>query len=692
MSDDFNDLGLSSEEFLAEAEEIVEALNSDLMKLSEVGLTDASLMNSIFRSAHTLKGLSGMFGFDELTDLSHKLEDLLDKLRLGKVDFSQEVLDVLFDAMTVILTLLELKSQNAEITLDVKPLVDSLYSFISGGPSDGSIGSSRKVSESITSVLTEYEEHRLNTALGGGKNIFKIQAIFPIATFDEGLADVTTILESKGEIVSNLPTQGFAPGENISFDIIVATEADRSKLIEIIDDENILVESVVEGETGEGDELSLDSTKSSSGDADIKEPVESADGNATIQTDAADIDNKKHKSISQTVRVDIALLDSLMNIAGEMAPIKEKLNTTLDLLKTLDAPVDSIEDLREAKKIINHGITELQYGILEARMVPLKQVFDKLARLVRQLGRELNKNVTFVEEGGETKLDKFIVEDITNPLMHIIRNSMDHGLETSDERTQTGKSEEGTINITACQRGNHVVITVKDDGRGINTDLIHAKAVEKGIIDSGTTLRKEEILDLMFLSGFSTKEEVTEVSGRGVGMDVVKQSILELSGMIEIDSEVGKGTSLDIILPMTLAIIRAIITTVGEKTYAMPLNSVLESFIFDPIDVETIEGKEFYHLRGATLPIIRLDHLFGDIGEQSSRYVLVVGLAEKRIGIIVDSLLGQQDIVIKSLGKVFKDVRGISGATVIKDKTVLVLDIGSIIDEYTSLHATQKAN
>lgn len=689
MSDDFNDLGLSSEEFLAEAEEIVEALNSDLMKLSESGLTDASLMNSIFRSAHTLKGLSGMFGFDELTDLSHKMEDLLDKLRLGKVDFSQEVLDVLFDAMSVILSLLELKSQNAEITLDVKPIVDLLYSFVSGDASGASAGGGRKVSESITSVLTEYEEHRLNTALGDGKNIFKIQAIFPIATFDEGLADITQILESKGEIISNLPTQGFAPGENISFDIIVATDSDRAKLIEIIDDENILVESVVEGE--EDGVVSLD-TVAVSEDIEEKEAPGSAGLNDFSQAPSADVDNKTHKSISQTVRVDIALLDSLMNIAGEMAPIKEKLNTTLDLLKTLDAPVESIEDLRDAKKMIDHSISDMQYGILEARMVPLKQVFDKLARLVRQLGRELNKNVTFVESGGETKLDKFIVEDITNPLIHIVRNSMDHGLETSEERIQTGKSEQGTIDISASQRGNHVVITVKDDGRGINTDRIFAKAVEKGIIQDSATLRKDEILDLMFLSGFSTKDEVSEVSGRGVGMDVVKQSILELSGMIEVDSEMGRGTKLDIILPMTLAIIRAIIAGVGDKTYAIPLNSVLESFLFDSADVETIEGKEFYHLRGATLPIIRLNHLFGDLGEQSSRYVLVVGLAEKRIGIVVDSLLGQQDIVIKSLGKVFKDVRGISGATVIKNETVLVLDIGSIIDEFTTLHTTLKAN
>jgi two-component system chemotaxis sensor kinase CheA len=322
---------------------------------------------------------------------------------------------------------------------------------------------------------------------------------------------------------------------------------------------------------------------------------------------------------------------------------------------------------------------------MDVRMVPVSQIFDKMLRIVRQVAKAQDKKVALDIQGADTELDKLIVEELSDPLQHIIRNAIDHGIESLAERKAAGKPEQATVCLWASQKGNHVVIEVKDDGRGIDHEVIRRKAISQGLISRSAELTEEDIYDLLFMPGFSTRDEVSELSGRGVGMDVAKNNIAALSGMIEIDSEVGKGTSMTIILPITLAIIKALIVQVAGKTYAIPINSVLETLMIDESSIKTIERKEVVELRQNTLPLLRLATIFDLPGkeERGQRcFVAVVGLAEKRLGIVVDDLLGQQDVVIKSLGSTLSFVRGIAGAADLgNQKTILVLDVGGLMGE-----------
>lgn len=657
-------------EFLAEAEEIVESLNTDLMRLADSGKAEPSVLNSIFRAAHSLKGLSGMFGFEAMASLSHNLENLLDSLRLGKIELTPAIVDLLLEALSVLHTLLEMKSKG-EVDVSVEGVIKKLNSaIIEHGKVKGAPAAAHGIDKSIMNVLTEYEEHRLLSSIKAGLNILKVQASFPIMSFDQGLAELTNILKARGEIITTLPSPGVSPGDSINFDIIVATQINRDGLENAIDNQEIKVSQAIEP-SGEVPHAGVEEARE-----EIK-----ASGDEGL----ARIEEKKGaegiKSITQTVRVDISKLDSLMNIVGELVLLKTAIVSIADAMRAREGYTDLVRELFKAMKASEKRLSELQQGVLEARMVPLGQVFDKLSRTVRTLGRETGKEVRFEVRGSETELDKLIVEDLANPLMHLVRNSLDHGIETPLERRRAGKDEKGVIRVSASQKGNHVVVEVEDDGRGIDHEKILQKAVEKGLIVKKASLRKDEVLDFMFLPGFSTKEEVSEISGRGVGMDVVKKNITDMSGVVEIETEKGKGTKVILILPMTLAIIQALIVEVAGYTYAVPLNSVLENFILEPSDIETIETKEFVHLRDITLPLVRLCDFFQLAECGKGKYVVVVGLAEKRLGLVVDRLKGQQDIVMKSAGRRLEDVNGIAGATDVGQKTILVLDVGGIMEE-----------
>jgi len=324
---------------------------------------------------------------------------------------------------------------------------------------------------------------------------------------------------------------------------------------------------------------------------------------------------------------------------------------------------------------------------MEIRMIPIGQLFEKMSRIVRKVSREQGKKVELKTFGADTELDKLIIEDISDPMMHIIRNAIDHGIEASEERLKVGKDEKGVIRLSSYQKGNHVVIEVEDDGRGIDLERVKRKALEKGLIHASDVLNDREIIDLIFLPGFSTSDKVSEISGRGVGMDVVKNNIAAVSGMVDVESRSGQGSRVIITLPITLAIIKALIIVSSGRTYAIPITSVLETIMVNPQDILTVEKKEVIHLRESTLPLLRLGRFFETAGLSDlleSFYVVVVGVAEKRLGIVVDDLLGQQDIVIKSMGETFKGFRGISGAADLGDqRTILVLDVGGIINEAT---------
>lgn len=369
-----------------------------------------------------------------------------------------------------------------------------------------------------------------------------------------------------------------------------------------------------------------------------------------------------------------------MTVVGELALAKGSIAQLCTEVQSAGLPV--ARELEKAIHALERRLNELQTGVMDVRMVPVRQLFDKMNRIIRRMAQELGKKVKLTIRGGDTELDKLIVEDLADPLMHIIRNSLDHGIESPEERLELGKPESGTVSLVAEQKGNHVVIEVHDDGRGIDPEILRRKGIEKGLISADINLTRQDLFGLLFHPGFSTKEVVSEFSGRGVGMDVVKSNISSLSGMIDMSSEVGKGTVMSLTLPITLAIIKALVVRVKGTDYAIPLNSVLETLMLEPGMLQTIEGREVMELRQQTLSLLRIDDLFRLQGAKptANQFVVVVGFADKRMGIVVDELRGQQDVVIKSLGKSLDFVKGIAGAADLgNQKTILVLDVSGLI-------------
>jgi len=395
------------------------------------------------------------------------------------------------------------------------------------------------------------------------------------------------------------------------------------------------------------------------------------------------------RSASQAVRVDIRKLDRLMVSVGELVLVKSSLLAIAERQKAEGGDPALAAELRRANRILERRLDDLQSGILEVRMVPLEQVFDKLVRMVRKLAREVGKEIELDVSGGAVELDKLIVEELSDPLMHLIRNAIDHAIEPPEERERRGKPRAGRVRLTARQKGNHVQILVEDDGAGLDEDRIREVAVERGLAtaESVRELSRREVMNLIFVPGFSTARQVTPLSGRGVGMDVVKNNIANLSGIIDLQTERGVGTRFEITLPVTLAIVRALVVAVSGRTYAVPLNSVLEILEVRARDVRTLSTREVISVRGATLPLVRLARFFELSGAAPPDpfFVVVVGLAQERLGVAVDELVGQQDIVVKPLGAQLQGVRGIAGATDLGTRrTVLVLDVGTIIEDVGS--------
>jgi two-component system chemotaxis sensor kinase CheA len=390
------------------------------------------------------------------------------------------------------------------------------------------------------------------------------------------------------------------------------------------------------------------------------------------------------KSISRTVRVDIGKLDELMNIVGELVLAHSSIATLAERLRN-DRFSQLAVELGKSAKVLERKLTDLQKGVMDIRMIPVGQLYEKMSRIVRTISREQGKKVELLFYGADTELDKLIVEDISDPMMHIIRNAIDHGIESPEKRLAAGNDEKGVIKISSYQKGNHVVIEVEDDGGGIDVEKVKARALQKGFVQDLNAVSDKEALEFIFLPGFSTTDQVSEVSGRGVGMDVVRNNIAAISGMVDIETTRGLGTCFIITLPITLAIIKSLIISCADRTYALPVTSVLESLLLSGGDIKTVERREVTQLRDTTLPLLRLEE-FLCLSRRSERpaefYVVVVGVAEKRLGIVIDELLGQQDIVIKSLGEGFRRFPGIAGAADLGDqRTILVLDVGGMIND-----------
>ncbi|HEX9298220.1 MAG TPA: chemotaxis protein CheA, partial [Polyangiaceae bacterium] len=547
--------------------------------------------------------------------------------------------------------------------------------------------------------LTEYEEHRLRTNIEQGQSLFRLRVRFELATIDEALNNLKLRAKPHGEIITYLPTGEGADADSIELDILMASQATLGVLRSLLGSENTKIDEVPR-RVGAKDAVII-----ASGPGIVPTPLPEQSRLPSVRPSeappkAAPIERRSIlprppgmgtaevslRSVTQTVRVDIRKLDLLMNIVGELSIVRNAIGRlTEGIRKTPELREMSIELYRLHRGFERH-LADLQSGILEVRMVPLGQLFDKLARVVRQISREADKDVNLVITGAETEVDKLIVEELSDPLMHMIRNAVDHAIEARIDREKVGKPAIGTIALNAFQKASHVVIEVEDDGKGIDETKLLKAAVRKGLVEQEevTELAHRDVLNLIFVPGLSTKTDVGELSGRGVGMDVVKTNISKLGGIIDIYSENGIGTKFTVTLPITLAIISALIVHVEGRTFAIPLSSVQEAIWLDPGALRKVEGQEMMTLRGSTLPLCRINELFALSGPQKRArpYAVVVGVGARRLGLVVDQIVGQQDIVIKPLGPSLKRVKGFAGATELGDQRVaLVLDAPALIEE-----------
>ncbi len=670
-------------EFVSEAEEILERMRSDLSDLADQragdGDVDPELVNSLFRSAHSLKGLAGMFGLDGLSELAHHLEDVLDGMRLGRVALDSPVAVLMDEAVALFaaeMSHLDDPKQSVETSEAVTELVGRIDVAVREPAPPANDLDGLDLDPAMLRALTEYEEHRLRENLSRGRHIVLVEATFEILAFDEGLAELSEAVRETGEVLSTLPSPGAAPDSQIRFGLLSASDLDADSLRKRIDFQDASVRSVWAPDANAAvPAAAATSAKPHGADGAAEEPA------PDLHAEAAEIESLK--SISDTVRVDIRKLDELMNLVGELVIQRGAVGSIARRLRSDPSTARAGLELDKVHKLLDRKIQDLQSGVLEVRMVPLRQVFEKLSRVVRRLRRDLDKDVRLELKGADTELDKLIVEELVDPLMHLVRNSFDHAIESGEERRAAGKPQEGTIGVQAFQRGNHVLIEVSDDGRGIDVEAVHTRAVERGIVAVDDVLTQHEKLDLVFSPGFSTRDEITETSGRGVGMDVVKNNLTAVGGVVDVDSREGRGTTVTLTLPITLAIIQALVVGVGDQRYAVPLTAVLETLLVEPGDIQRSEGREILNVRGEALLLRRLAREFGlPEDPQAKPHVVVLGLGDLRLGLLVDRLEGQQDTVIKPVQGPVQNVRGIAGATELGDLgAVLVLDVAAVVED-----------
>jgi two-component system chemotaxis sensor kinase CheA len=689
-------------EFVSEAEELLERMQSDLADLEDQGTrgaeADPDLVNGLFRSAHSLKGLAGMFGHEPMSNLAHHLEDALDALRLGRARLGPGMIAVLRESAAEFVELLQAlgDGQAEEVAREkVARLVERIEAACQGGGGGPQPLDSLDLDPTLLRALTEYEEHRLRENVTRGRAILLVEATFEILSFDEGLAELGRAVREVGELISTLPSPGEAPESQIRFALLVASDVEAAALGARLDLPYVRVRQVsAAAAVPSAPAAPALAAPEPVAPATAAAPTAEAEASATAVAEepaapaaggeGGEIESLR--SISDTVRVDIRKLDELMNLVGELVIQRSAIEAVARRLLSESATARVGAELAKIYQSLDRKLRELQAGVLEVRMVPLRQVFEKLSRVARRLRRDLGKQVRLELHGADTELDKLIVEQLVDPLMHVVRNAFDHAIEAADERVAAGKDPEGCIRLDAYQRGNHVVIEVVDDGRGIDPERVRARGRELGLISRDQHLSDREALDLVFSAGFSTRTEVTATSGRGVGLDVVKANLTGFGGIVDIDSTLGRGTRITMTLPTTLAIIQALIVRAGGQVYAIPLTSVLETLVVEPAEIQSSDGRELLNLRGDALPLRRLAREFGlEPQPQPSalgrEFVVVLGLGDSRMGLVVDQLVGQEDAVIKPIQGPVTDLPGIAGATELGDQNaMLVLDVTTFIE------------
>ncbi len=618
------------DDFLIEAFELIEQLDQDLVEL-ENNPEDLELLNSIFRVAHTIKGSSSFLNLDILTKLTHHMEDVLNKARKGELVLTPHVMDAVLESTDLMKTLLSSirdtgSDENADI--DIEPICKRLDAISNGNE----IVEENNVEEEIKKEPEPEPEP------------VEDEADYSNMSDEEVEAEIERLLKEKKE------------------------EKEKKKKKQSVEQPKPQSKQV----TSKTNQKSVQNNNSTKKNNNKK-------GSAPVKKSGG-------SSLEQTIRVEVKRLDHLMNLIGELVLGKNRLLKIYDDVEERYEGEKFLEELTQVVSSVSSVTTDLQIAVMKTRMLPIAKVFNKFPRMVRDLSRELKKHIDLKISGEDTELDKSIIEEIGDPLVHIIRNSCDHGIEDEETRIAKGKPAQGTIELKAYNEGNSIVIEIVDDGKGLDPDMLINKSIEKGIITEreADNLSEKEILGLIFKPGFSTAATVTNVSGRGVGMDVVKTNIEKLNGIIDIDSEVGKGTIIKLKIPLTLAIIQALLVGAQEEYFAIPLSSVLETVRVTTEEIYSIEGKDVLRLRDEILPLVRLSDIFGveKIFDDSEHlYIVVLALADSKLGVIVDTLVGQEEIVIKSLGDYLQNIPGIAGATIRGDgKVTLIIDVGALME------------
>jgi two-component system chemotaxis sensor kinase CheA len=696
--------------FLEEARSHLDTLEQGLLALEDmIGQTlDIELLNEMFRGAHSVKGAAGMLGLKTVSALTHQMENLLGAVRAGKHTLTPRGLEVLFESVDALGTLLvELGGGTVGNGLDITPTVNALKEILEGELSSEAAGTEDPpyaFSPAYMAGMAPKHRALLGRLDAEGRFLYEVKLDLADCRWGEETLDhaVMEKLYSLGEVLGILsdppipPLGSTSEAFQVSGTALFVTSAESailSILLPFTPDQ--IIELHAPGATPEPapvpEPAAAPSAPASSAEPAAAVPAAPAPGAPPSQSAARQVPAaqsapvKKPAAATQSIRVDVERLDLLMEVVGELVIG----NTRLAQLGTeLDNRYDReplVATLNETLGQVGRLMSELQLTVMRVRMIPVERVFSKFPRLIRDLAKSLNKEIKLEIFGQDTELDKTVVEELEDPLVHLLRNAADHGVERPEVREGKGKSRLGTIRLGAHREGNHIVISIQDDGGGIDPEKILTKARKMGIATVDGTYSDADALQFIFHPGFSTAEKVTDVSGRGVGMDVVNQNIRKIKGSIQVVSKVGEGSTFIIKLPLTLAITKALLIKAGGDFFAIPLDAVKESIRVANSDIKTVNQREVIQLRDRVVPLFRLTHAFGMRPEpRASRYspVVIVGSDSKQIGLVVDSLEGEQDVVIKSMGDYLGEIRGVAGATILGDgRVALILDIATLIEE-----------
>ncbi|WHY79711.1 chemotaxis protein CheA [Neobacillus sp. WH10] len=667
------DLNNYLEMFIEESKDHLQAINDELLKL-ELEPENIAIINEIFRSAHTLKGMAGTMGFEDLASLTHEMENVLDLLRNSQLSITSEIMDVIFKCVDFIEKMVNSIEQGGDGKENVTEIVSQLAKIQDPSHTYQAdlFDASHELAVAADLVIDEYQNSIINEAKMMGNNVYQITL-----TLDERCVMksvraymVFQVAEELGEIIQTNPPVEEIEEEKFehSFSLLLlsqcAMQEIQTRLTNVSEVKEVIVTEGLSQEIVEENPS-------------VTNYENIAPGNQLPEKENNGENKKKQRS--KSIRVDIEKLDHLMNLFSELIIDRGRLEQI--------ARKSGLSELTETVEHMTRISTDLQDLILNMRMVPVEQVFNRFPRMVRDLAKELNKKVQLVVEGAETELDRTVIDEIGDPLVHLLRNALDHGLESTEERLANNKPEEGKILLKAYHSGNHVFIEVVDDGKGINREKVLNKAIERGVvsIEEAKSLTDQQIYSLIFSSGFSTADKISDISGRGVGLDVVKTKIESLGGVISIDSTPGQGSIFHIQLPLTLSIINSMLVNVDEETYAIPFTSIVEITTITFDEIKTLHGQKVFQFRGQVVPLIYLNDVFHvppieTAFKEQHHYIVIVRKGNKTVGLVVDSVLGQQEVVLKSLGGLLSNLFAISGATILGNGEVaLIIDSNQFI-------------